>query len=87
MEETHFNVAFGYLSVLLSNLCLRDDMRPQIGSRMPGQTIQPILGAALEFLQYHQQVDSQMSDTNHNGSSRDGFTEKLQEMIKRLMEA
>ncbi|KAI9790377.1 MAG: hypothetical protein M1816_005195 [Peltula sp. TS41687] len=88
MEETHFNVAFGYLSVLLSSLCLRDDMRPPICSRMPGQTIQPILGAAIEFLDYHQLVDSQMSESDRAGAgAQDGFTVKLREMIERLMDA
>ena len=86
MEETQFNVAVGYLSVLLSNLCLDNSLKPHICSKMPGQTLQPIKDAAIEFLEYHRQVDSQLSDVDQRGGSQDVFTERLQKMIERLVE-
>lgn len=79
-------MAIGYLAVLLGNLCLHEEVKPQIRSRLPGQTIRPIQHAAVEFLQYHKEVDAQLSESDHRGRSSDGFTEKLQKMIERLLE-
>ncbi|KAI9887766.1 MAG: hypothetical protein M1823_000407 [Watsoniomyces obsoletus] len=108
MEGTHFNVAFGYLAVLLSNISFHAEARTYLCSKLPCRTLTPITDAAIEFLQYHQQVDSQLMETDGNigtgggrvgdggvdavgavGTAelppRDGFTERLQRMITRLI--
>ncbi len=97
MEDTHFNVAFGYLAVLLSNVSLHPGARAHLCSKLPGRTLIPVTDAAIEFLQYHQQVDSQLMEADGAAGaggkgaggpgelSRDGFTERLQRMINRLI--
>ena len=90
MEETHFNVALGYLSVLLSYLCLDEGVRQQICMLLPGQRIRPMINMALEFLQYHKEVDAQLhTDAAGDGAvyAQDGFTERLQSVIESLAEA
>ncbi|KAI9757866.1 MAG: hypothetical protein M4579_003302 [Chaenotheca gracillima] len=78
MEETQSNVAFGYLAVLFSVLCLQPDIRKYTCSRLPGSTIQPLVSAVEEFLQYHQRVDDQLRQEGQGGDAQDGFKERLQ---------
>ena len=87
MEGTHFNVAFGYLAVLLSTISLHPEARSHICSKLPGRTLAPVKDVAIEFLQYHQQVDSQLSEVDEGGASKDGFTDRLQSVIDRLSDA
>ncbi|KAI9841916.1 MAG: hypothetical protein M1837_000302 [Sclerophora amabilis] len=86
MEETQFNVAFGYLAVLFSVLSLRSEIRQHVCSRLPGATIQPLLAAVEEFLHYHQRVDDQLRKEGQSTDSQDGFKERLQanlDLLKR----
>ena len=87
MEGTHFNVAFGYLAVLLSNISLYPAARSHMCSKLPGRSLTTVKDAAIEFLQYHQQVDSQLSAADGGERPPDGFTQRLQDMINKLNEA
>ncbi|KAI9824831.1 MAG: hypothetical protein M1826_007253 [Phylliscum demangeonii] len=86
MEETHMNVALGYLSILLAHLCLHERLRPLICARMPRQTLEPIRRTALEFLHYHRQVDAQLAGgADYRGCRNDdAFTDRLQAVLERL---
>lgn len=89
MEETHYNVALGYLSVLLSYLCLHNEVKRQICLELPGQRLRPMINTALEFLQYHREVDAQLHATEmgeDGACHQDGFTERLQGVIQSLAE-
>lgn len=86
MEDTHFNVALGYLAVLLSTISLHAGARAHVCSKLPGRTLGPVKDVAIEFLLYHQQVDSQMSEADDGAHVQDGFTERLQGVIEKLSE-
>lgn len=89
MEETQFNVALGYLSVLLSYLCLNDDVRAQVRLRLPGRRLRPMINMALEFLHYHKEVDAHLHSVavvEGGVHPQDGFTERLQSVIESLAE-
>ena len=87
MEGTHLNVAFGYLAVLLSNISFDPAARSHMCSTLPGRSLTTVKDAAIEFLQYHHQVDSQLSAVDGGEPPRDGFTERLQHMIDKLTDA
>nr|POE78524.1 hypothetical protein CFP56_60756 [Quercus suber] len=57
MEETNVNVAFGYLAVLLANLCQAAPTRQFIAARLPGKTLQRLIAAVEEFVAFHEKVD------------------------------
>ncbi|SLM39046.1 Wings apart-like protein [Lasallia pustulata] len=83
-EETSFNVAFGYLSVLLSNLCIDGIIRAQVRSRLRGGTLKQLLDAVEEFLHYHKQVDDQICQAGEETDAKAGFVGRLQSVVDRL---
>ncbi|KAI9721467.1 MAG: hypothetical protein M1812_002229 [Candelaria pacifica] len=86
MEETHSNVAFGYLSVLLGNTCQNPTARIYTCSKLPGGTLQSLIAAVEEFLQYHKTVDAELYEID-DGTETDlqaGFTDRLQSVVDRL---
>ncbi|KAI9797540.1 MAG: hypothetical protein M1833_005451 [Piccolia ochrophora] len=81
MEESHSNVAFGYLAVLLGNLCLDPGIRQQVRSRLPKATLRPLVSAIEEFLLYHRKVDDQRTQGEGGSEHRDGFVKRLQGVV------
>nr|POE56592.1 hypothetical protein CFP56_33564 [Quercus suber] len=57
MEETNSNVAFGYLAILLANLCQASAPRHFIAAHLPGKTLQRLVVAVEEFVAFHEKVD------------------------------
>lgn len=87
MEKTHSNVAFGYLAVLLGNLCLNRRVKQQVCAQLPGATLRPLSDAVGEFLHYHKKVDDQFQSADgDDATAQDGFTARLQMMVDRLNE-
>lgn len=57
LEQSHANVAHGYLAVLLGNLCMSDKCKQLIRARLPDADMSKLVKAVMEFVQYHEQVD------------------------------
>lgn len=87
VEGSECNVPFGYLSVLLSSLCINSRVRAQVRKRLHGQTIEPLLKAVEEFLVYHQQVEDQLRPREGVEEGRPGFVQRVVDMISRLRRA
>jgi hypothetical protein len=60
MEESHTNVAFGYLAVLLGRLCQEDHVRYQARGRLPNSSLKCLQDAVGEFIAHHRKVDRLM---------------------------
>ncbi len=84
MEETHSNVAFGYLSVLLGNICQNSTARMYTCSKLPGGTLHTLIAAVEEFLQYHKKVDAELYDADDGTDLQASFTDRLQSVLDRL---
>ncbi|KZF22675.1 hypothetical protein L228DRAFT_247035 [Xylona heveae TC161] len=84
MEATHFNVVFGYLAVLLGNMCHNDAAAASIRALMPKGSLQPILDAVNEFLIYHKKVDTEMFGTENTPAEEMNFTAHLQQVADYL---
>ena len=79
-------MAFGYLSVLLSYLCLNGTIRKRVCSRLRGGTLTQLLDTVEEFLQYHRQIDEEIH-RNDRGAELDvraGFIGRLQGVVEGL---
>lgn len=50
-------MAFGYLSVLISYLCIDEMTRDKVSSSLQGKTLKQLLDSVEEFMHYHTQVD------------------------------
>ncbi|KAI9826845.1 MAG: hypothetical protein M1832_005784 [Thelocarpon impressellum] len=84
VEETHLNVAYGYLAVLLGNLCLHAGVKQHVRTKLPGGTLRSLSAAVREFLHYHMKVDDQLHASQGEESPQDGFTERLQAVVDSL---
>ncbi len=80
-------MAYGYLAVLLGNLCLDGQVKQHVRSRLPGATLRPLSMAVSEFLHYHRKVDDQLQSSQGGEGGQggaDGFTERLQAVVDAL---
>jgi hypothetical protein len=89
MEESHTNVAFGYLAVLLGDLCQEDHIRYKARGRLPNSSLKSLLGAIEEFIAHHRKVDEHMfgveEDEDDGGPGPQAeFTARLQDVMVRL---
>lgn len=80
-EETSTNVAFGYLSVLISYLCITERVLTHVRSKLTGGTIQPLLAAVGEFLHYHQKIDEELYRNGGEIDLKASFTTRLQGIV------
>ncbi|KAF2218273.1 hypothetical protein BDZ85DRAFT_270706 [Elsinoe ampelina] len=75
MEESRGNVAYGYLAVLLGNLCLNNKAKAVISKQMGG--LEGLIGAVEEFLGYHRRIDE-------GQEGWEGFTDRLGAVLTKL---
>ncbi|KAL8996765.1 MAG: hypothetical protein Q9169_003788 [Polycauliona sp. 2 TL-2023] len=80
-EETSSNVAFGYLSVLLSYLCVEDDARQLVASHLPGGTLQTLLDTVVEFLRYHRQIDDGIDQEDGEMNLKASFMGRVESTV------
>lgn len=77
-------MAFGYVSVLLSYLCINEAVRQKVSARLQGGTLGPLLDAVEEFLQYHRQIDDGVRRDDGEEEVRAGFVGRLQGVVDNL---
>ncbi|OAX83458.1 hypothetical protein ACJ72_02176 [Emergomyces africanus] len=85
--QTHSNVAFGYLSVLLSTVSLNDEARLQLRSSPHGRNIDCVLATVEEFLHYHRKVEKELQDGGGERESVSGFISRLQGIVDRIKQS
>lgn len=85
--QTHSNVAFGYLSVLLCTLSLDDDVRSHLRTALRGKNLGRLLSIVEEFLHYHRKVEEELKEPSPESDSRLGFTSRLQGIVDRIRDA
>ncbi|KAI4204369.1 MAG: hypothetical protein LQ350_001125 [Teloschistes chrysophthalmus] len=83
-EETAFNVAFGYLSILLSELCMEEEARQTVASRLEAGSLQPLLDAVEEFLRYHRQIDEDLGQVEGEVDLKTSFIARLENVVARM---
>jgi len=80
LSGSHANVAYGYLAVLLGNLCSSDQIRKEIQSRLPDDRIEVLIEAVEEFIAHHKVVDRREQGTE----VWTAFTDRLQSVADNL---
>ncbi|MCJ1421352.1 hypothetical protein MMC32_007715 [Xylographa parallela] len=83
-KEIRFNIPFGYLSILLSFLSISASIRQRIRSRLQGQMLSTIFGAAEEFLQYHRQITGEILEAEEGNDLKANFVSRVQSVVDRL---
>ena len=83
-REASLNVAFGYLSVLLSYLCLNKTVRFMVSSQFQGGSLKRLLDAVQEFLHYHREIDANIHQDEEGVDVQADFIDRLQRLIDGL---
>lgn len=78
--QTHSNVAFGYLSILLCTICLDRDAYRIVQASMKGTGLVRLLATVEEFLHYHRKVDEELQQAQ----SVKEFTIRLQRILNQI---
>ncbi|KAK5108282.1 hypothetical protein LTR62_008597 [Meristemomyces frigidus] len=90
LTESARNVAFGYLSILLANLCLDPDVRTFVAGHLPGRNLGLVVDCVEEFLRHHERVDGLVAggagafEGEEGQEVWGGFTEKLRGVLGRI---
>lgn len=82
--QTHSNVAFGYLSILLCTLSLDESVRARLRHSLCGNGLSRVLATAEEFLQYHRKVEDELRSLGGEQDQVAGFTSRLQGLVERI---
>ncbi len=80
-------MAFGYLSVLLSFLCINETVRQHVSSQLRGNNLDQLLAAVREFLHYHTRIDKEIFDSGGDTDLTAAFTNRLQNVVRKLEDA
>lgn len=76
-----YNIAIGYLSILLVILCLDEQACSIIQQSLDGNGLVQVLSTVTEFLQYHRTVETDdrfLLETKHGSS---GFMDRLDRIV------
>ncbi|RPB05803.1 hypothetical protein L873DRAFT_545599 [Choiromyces venosus 120613-1] len=89
LEESQSNVGFGYLAILLGNLCQDTEIRIAIRNQLPNKSLNILYDSMEVFIAHHRKVD-ELKDENdifyQMGDIHCAFTERLERVVRRLKE-
>lgn len=77
-------MAFGYLSVLLSYLCINGAVKSYVNARFEGPNMAVLLEAVEEFLSYHRQIEDGAARDDEGRGRRADFVSRLQGIVNDL---
>lgn len=82
VEQSAVNVAYGYLAIMLANVCQDDDARQMMRGLFPGGKLDVLVAAVEEFVVHHQRVDG--LEAGGEGTEWSSFTERLLGVLVKL---
>lgn len=78
---------YGYLALLLVNLCQNTTVRTQILQYLPAGALDALIFAAEEFIAIHQKTDREMfAGDGEVGEVYQSYTNRLMGMVRKLKE-
>jgi hypothetical protein len=83
VEASQANVPYGYLSLLLVNLCQNETVRRHIVGAMPAAGLRELVDTAEEFIRIHQKTDRELVD-QVGAEVHETYTNRLLSMVERL---
>ncbi|PWW80367.1 hypothetical protein C7212DRAFT_276204 [Tuber magnatum] len=89
LEESQSNVGFGYLAILLGNLCQDTEIRIAIRNQLPNKSLNILYESMEVFIAHHRKVDELKDESDifyQLGEAHCAFTERLERVVRRLKE-
>ncbi|TGO60128.1 hypothetical protein BCON_0038g00450 [Botryotinia convoluta] len=84
-HESHKNVPFGYLSVLLGHFCLVPAIEKRIRMRQTTKTLRPLITSINEFIVYHKAADDEIAPNEDGHSPHVTVTKQLEDLVQKLL--
>jgi len=84
IQASQTNVAYGYLAVLLGNVCQNDKVRKLVEDMLPSGRLDPLIEAVEEFIRFNQKVDKEAFDGDEGNEVFVQFTDRLKTVVERL---
>ncbi|KAF7907618.1 uncharacterized protein EAF01_005204 [Botrytis porri] len=84
-HESHKNVPFGYLSVLLGHFCLLPAIEKRIRMRQTTKTLRPLITSINEFIVYHKAADDEIAPNEDGHSPHVTVTKQLEDLVQKLL--
>lgn len=84
IQASQTNVAYGYLAVLLSNVCQNDKVRKLVEDKLPSGRLDPLIEAVEEFIRFNQKVDKEAFEGDEGYEVFVQFTDRLKTVVARL---
>ena len=75
---------YGYLALLLVNLCQNARVRALVLGRLRGGQLGALVAAAEEFIAINQQTDKELFASGGGGDVQESYTRRLLGMVDRL---
>lgn len=82
MEMSQINVAYGYLAILLGNLCQNRQAMEYVRDQLPDKSLHSLIAAIDEFVLHHQRTDQMEEEVGD--SAWIAFTERLRAVADAL---
>ena len=87
MQDSQLNVAYGYLSIVLGNLCENELIRDKVRLRLPDQRLDALIQAIEEFIFYHKRLDSVRVQGEEGQDLSVDYIARMQSTVDRLQQA
>jgi len=84
IQASQTNVAYGYLAVLLGNVCQNDKVRKLVEDKLPSGRLDPLIEAVEEFIRFNQKVDKEVFEGDEGNEVFVQFTDRLKAVVERL---
>jgi hypothetical protein len=85
VEQTNSLVAFGYLSVLLCNVCMDRQIRNHVRTLLKGGTLATLLVFVQEFLDHFRRAEVLESNREDDGQKmQSGFVDRFEGVLDAL---
>jgi len=84
IQASQTNVAYGYLAVLLGNICQNDKIRKLVEDKLPSGRLDPLIEAVEEFIRFNQKVDKEVFEGDEGNEVFVQFTDRLKAVVERL---
>ncbi|KAJ9662968.1 hypothetical protein H2201_005845 [Coniosporium apollinis] len=83
VQASHSNIPYGYLAVLLGNLCQTPELRAEVEAGLSAQGgMQVLVGAIEEFVRFHEAVDKEGGEVAEE--TWGVFTGRMRGVVERL---
>jgi Wings apart-like protein regulation of heterochromatin len=86
LQAAEMNIPYGWLAVLLGNLCLAYEVREKVRAEMPGQSLKSLIAAVDEFSRIWQRMNMTEFEGEEGQQTVSELADRMNAVVDRLRE-